>query len=424
MEPIIERFRALRPQLKKDEVWREVDFDAYLTDDLRTATPAERTPFDLTCNIPDLETLRIVVENGYLTDAPLQTDEGIVVGSVRGPLPGSVPEAVRQQVGRQPSNPYNQLNAEGYTDGFLIYVPDWVAARLPLQILSVATASHSLLTQTRNVVALGRNSHLTLVQCDDSLNTSRNFANNVTYVSLADGAHLELYKMQNLTDSSALLNQTYVDMQHDCHLQTHALTLNGGHIRNHTEIRMHGAGCTTEAHGLYLIDKNQEADNYIFVDHAAPHCTSRTLFKGIMDDAARATFNGHVLVAEGATKTEAFQTNNNILLTDKALVNTRPFLEIYNDDVKCSHGTTTGQIDEQALFYIRSRGVSLRTAQTLLLYAFCDEVIQTLSLPTLREKLSDMVKKRLHGELTPCADCALQCGESTAPSFHIDPSKL
>ena len=191
---------------------------------------------------------------------------------------------------------------------------------------------------------------------------------------------------------------------------------------------MQGEGCNLEADGLYLIDRDQQCDNYIFVEHAKPHCNSRELYKGIIDDSARARFNGHVLVQDGAVKTEAYQTNRNILLTNKAHVDTRPFLEIYNDDVKCSHGSTIGQLDEQAMFYLMTRGISERTAITMLSYAFCDEVIRGIALPELREAVGDMVKKRLHGELAPsCEECAIKCStpcNGPDANFVIDPTKL
>ncbi len=151
------------------------------------------------------------------------------------------------------------------------------------------------------------------------------------------------------------------------------------------------------------------------------------LYKGIIDDSARARFNGHVLVQDGAVKTEANMTNRNILLTDKAHVDTRPFLEIYNDDVKCSHGSTIGQLDEQAMFYLQTRGISQRTAMTMLSYAFCDEVIRMIDESNLREVVGDMVKKRLHGELTSCDECAIKCStpcNGPEANFNIDITKL
>ena len=242
-----------------------------------------------------------------------------------------------------------------------------------------------------------------------------------------EGASLCLYRLQGPNTPASHLTQLAVTMRRDANLRMCTVTLGGGHVRNNIVVRMQGEGCDLQADGLYLMDREQQCDNYIFVEHAKPHCNSRELYKGIVDDAARARFNGHVLVQDGAVKTEAYMTNRNILLTDKAHVDTRPFLEIYNDDVKCSHGSTIGQLDEQAKFYLQTRGISERTAVTMLSYAFCDEVIRGIAIDLLRDAVGDMVKKRLHGELTSCADCAIACkNPCNGPDAHfeIDPSKL
>ncbi len=246
-------------------------------------------------------------------------------------------------------------------------------------------------------------------------------------VTVEEGANLCLYRLQGPNTSASHLTQLEVMMQRGAQLRMCTVTLGGGHVRNNVVVRMKGEGCDLQADGLYLMDREQQCDNYIFVEHARPHCNSRELYKGIVDDAARARFNGHVLVQDGAVKTEAYMTNRNILLTDKAHVDTRPFLEIYNDDVKCSHGSTIGQLDEQAKFYLQTRGISERTAVTMLSYAFCDEVIRGIAIESLRDAVGDMVKKRLHGELTSCADCAIACkNPCNGPDAHfeIDPSKL
>lgn len=247
-------------------------------------------------------------------------------------------------------------------------------------------------------------------------------------IAMGEGARLKLYRLQGMNTPARHLTQLDITMQRDAELEMCTVTLGGGHVRNNVVVRMQGEGCRCQADGLYLIDREQECNNYIFVEHAKPHCTSRELYKGIMDDDARARFNGHVLVQDGAAKTEAYQTNRNILLTDKAHVDTRPFLEIYNDDVKCSHGSTIGQLDEQAMFYLQTRGISKRTAVTMLSYAFCDEVIRGIAIEGLRNAVGDMVKKRLHGELTPsCDECAIRCTtpcNGEAANFRIDPSKL
>lgn len=246
-------------------------------------------------------------------------------------------------------------------------------------------------------------------------------------IDIEEGASLELYRLQDFHTPAEALTETRIVLQRDARLRMCTVTLGGSHVRNNVIVRMQGEGCELTADGLYLMDREQQCDNYIFVEHAKPHCTSHTLYKGIIDDAARARFNGHVLVQDGVIKTEAYQTNRNILLTDKAHVDTRPFLEIYNDDVKCSHGSTIGQLDEQALFYLQTRGISYRTAMTMLSYAFCDEVIRGIGIERLRDTVGDMVKKRLHGELTSCADCAIACkNPCNGPDAHfdIDPSKL
>ena len=224
-----------------------------------------------------------------------------------------------------------------------------------------------------------------------------------------------------------LLTEANIVMHEGSRLDMCTVTLGGGHVRNNVVVRMQGEGCSCDVNGIYLTDREQRCDNYVFVEHAKPRCTSRELYKGIVDDSAQARFNGHVLVQDGAVKTEAYMTNRNILLTDKAHVDTRPFLEIYNDDVKCSHGSTIGQLDEQAKFYLMTRGISERTAVTMLSYAFCDEVIRGIGIASLRDAVGDMVKKRLHGELTSCADCAIACkNPCNGPDAHfeIDPSKL
>ncbi len=247
-------------------------------------------------------------------------------------------------------------------------------------------------------------------------------------IALDEGAHLRLYRLQGMNTPVRHLTQLDITMQRDAQLEMCTVTLGGGHVRNNVVVRMQGEGCGCKADGLYLIDREQECDNYIFVEHAKPHCQSSELYKGIMDDAARARFNGHVLVQDGAVKTEAYMTNRNILLTDKAHIDTRPFLEIYNDDVKCSHGSTIGQLDEQAMFYLQTRGISERTAVTMLSYAFCDEVIRGIAIESLRDAVGDMVKKRLHGELSPsCDECAIRCTtpcNGEVANFKIDPSKL
>jgi Fe-S cluster assembly protein SufD len=292
-------------------------------------------------------------------------------------------------------------------------------------MVNILDKEENLFIQNRNLVILGKNSKLTLVHCDDSHNHQSSLSNTVSEIYVDEGAHLNHYKLQNLNNETSLINSTFFHQEKDSTVSTYAISLNGGLIRNDIRVKLNGRGSHADVFGIYLMDKTQHVDNQVFIDHAQPDCTSNELFKGILDDHASAVFNGHILVRKDSQRTNAFQTNRNILLTDKATINTKPFLEIYADDVKCSHGATVGQIDENALFYIKSRGISSYNARLLIMYAFAAEVINKITLEPLRDRIDDLVKKRLRGELAVCDQCVLHCkNQEHKYEFEIDMSKL
>jgi Fe-S cluster assembly protein SufD len=251
------------------------------------------------------------------------------------------------------------------------------------------------------------------------------FINSVSEIYIGKDSTLDHYKLQNKDEHSTLINSLYIYQEEGSCLSSNAISLNGGIIRNNTEVKLSGENSSASIYGVYLMDKNQHIDNQVFVDHSAPRCQSSELFKGILDDHASGVFNGHVIVRKDAQQTNAYQTNKNILLTDKATVDTKPFLEIYADDVKCSHGATVGQLDADAMFYIRSRGISESNAQILLMYAFAAEVVNKISIPELRQRIDDMVKKRLRGELSYCDQCVLHCSSQEKKlTFDIDVTRI
>lgn len=427
MDQKIVDFVDIRKSLRKNEVWRDVDFSEIIGENLSMPDECAKSVREIHCTIPELQTFRCTIENGFVHGIQESVVAGLTVCSMKDAMV-HFPDKVAEVFGKccESSNPYLEYNTRFYNDGIFVYVHDNTVVDIPVQIMSLTDSDTPLFLQNRNLVYVGKNSRISIINCDDSCNEKSGFANNVTEIFVDSNASVQHYKMQNLNDSTGLLNHTYVSMRKGAAFSSVFVTLNGGYIRNHCEVVMLGEYCDVQVNGLYLNDKSQRVENYVFVDHAVPNCKSNELFKGILDDVSKAVFNGHVLVREKAVKTEAVQTSRNVLLNDKALVNARPFLEIYNDDVKCSHGSTVGQIDESALFYICSRGISERTARTLLLYAFCDEVIQRIELVALRDRLIDMVKKRLHGELTVCAECALNCSTPCGGEMHfpIDVSKL
>lgn len=381
------------------------------------------------CNIPYFRTRLTALLNGWF--APRQEgmytdDDGVLTGSFRQAVK-MFPEMISGYFARYvpyEKNGFIALNTAFASDGIFISIPDNTHVKIPIQLINIIRHNKEIFMQTRNLFVVGKNSRVTIVQCEDSYNHEAGFTNSVTEFVIGENAVVDHYKMQNLNNRSSLINSSFFNLQANANLTTHSITLNGGLIRNDISISLDGTEAEAEVNGLYLVDKNQHVDNQIFIDHQSPDCTSRETFKGILDDYARAVFNGHVLVRRNAQRTNAYQSNKNILLTDKATVNSKPFLEIYADDVKCSHGATVGQLDQEAMFYLRSRGIGEDNARLLLMYAFAAEVINKISIQPLRVRIDDMVKKRLRGELSICDQCVLHCSTQEKPSFDIDMSKI
>ena len=430
----IREFEDLDFPTVKLEAWKNTDLKKILSQDFSFYfEPVKETiDFDkiFRCEVPDFDTHIISLYNGWYVsrNKPLLTlPNGTVIGSFARALK-EYPDLVLKHFNKyaeQNKNGLNALNTAYAQDGIFIYVPDGVETYKTIQMVNVLNREENIFVQNRNLVILGKNSKLKLVHCDDSHNHKSSFTNTVTEVFMDEGARLDYYKLQNLNNDTSLVNSTFFHQEADSNLNAFAISLNGGLIRNDIRTRLNGKGCDVNIFGLYLVDKEQHVDNQIFVDHAYPHCTSSELFKGILDDHARAVFKGHILVRRDAQKTNAFQTNRNVLLTDKAKVNSRPFLEIYADDVKCSHGATVGQLDDNALFYIKSRGISEYNARLLLMYAFAAEVINKITLQPLKDRIDDLVKKRLRGELAVCDQCVLHCkNQEQKFEFDIDMSKL
>ena len=255
--------------------------------------------------------------------------------------------------------------------------------------------------------------------CDDSIQHGYNFINALTEIYVDSDAKFDFYKLQNKDDQSILLNNNYVKQEKNSETQNFTIIFNGGIIRNDINVQL-DEYCKADVNGLYLVDRKQKVDNLVYIQHTKPHSDSNQSFKGIIDDEARAYFNGHVRVDKDAQKTNAFQNNRNILLSQDAKAGAKPFLEIYADDVKCSHGATVGQLDENALFYIMSRGISEKNARILLMYAFAAEIVEKVSIEKLRGRLDEMVTKRLKGELSSCEQCLLHCSDKHILSFDID----
>ncbi|MEI7895536.1 MAG: Fe-S cluster assembly protein SufD [bacterium] len=382
------------------------------------------------CNIPHLDTAVIGLLNGWYVskDVPLmELGNGIIMGSLA-EARKKYPQLIEKYYGTIADDAvegFTALNTAFALDGVFIYVPDNVKSPKPVQLINVIHHDENLFLQSRNLIVVGANAKLSLVHCDDSYNHQASFSNIVTEIHVGENGVMDHYKLQNLNNNSTLISSVYFRLGASSNLESHYISLNGRLIRNNIRVHFNGPQGNANIFGIYLMDGRQHVDNNVFIDHAFPGCTSNETFKGILDEHAHAIFNGHVLVRRNAVKTDARQSNKNILLTDTARVNSKPFLEIYNDDVKCSHGSTTGQLDQDAMFYLRQRGIGEETARMLLMFAFADEIVKKIAIPQLRQRIEDMVKKRLQGELQICEQCVLHCSTPEHPvEFQIDLSRI
>lgn len=420
---------------RKDEKWRNTDLKLVTAAKFKLAS--SKTDYNqavsemFKCDVKGFNAEVISLLNGWYYSADEGTlqsyDNGVIVGSMAA-AQHQFPDFFQTHFGEiadNTSHGYIAANTALWQDGIFIYVPDGIEVKQTIQLIKVVSSEHQLMTNTRNLIILGKNSKLSFMHCDDSVNHFSNLINTVTEVHVGENACFELYKLQNINDETTLLNSTFIRQQANSRSTVSVLTLNGGLIRNELQVDFRGEGAETDLNGIYLMDKKQHVDNQVAVKHMVPNCNSNELFKGVLDEGATAVFNGYIYVARDAQKTNAFQRNNNILLSDTAKVSTMPFLEIYADDVKCSHGATIGQLDNEALFYLMQRGISEKDARLLLMYAFIADVTGKITIEALKTSIEDMVKKRLRGELSICERCVLHCSRpDVSIEFEIDMSKI
>lgn len=290
----------------------------------------------------------------------------------------------------------NALNTALLSDGAFIYVPTGKKVEHPIVIINVTDATElNVLAQPRNLIVVEKNASVTLVETYYTLGNNPSFTNVVTESYVAENAHLEHYKIQQQLGESYQNNFTQIFQETNTNVNHVTLTLNGTWVRNNLHFYQNGEGCNSLLYGLYVTDNNDFVDNHTRVDHAKPNSYSDEKYKGILKGQSTAVFNGKIMVHLDAQKTNAYQRNQNILLSNEATVNTKPQLEIFADDVKCTHGATIGQLDEEPMFYLRSRGISENMARKMLLNAFADDIAERIKIPELVTLLEEQIDKKL-----------------------------
>ncbi|UMB52704.1 Fe-S cluster assembly protein SufD [Lutibacter sp. A64] len=294
------------------------------------------------------------------------------------------------------NNSLTELNTAFSVEGAFINIPKNTVVPKPIQILHFSTGSEKeVMLQPRNLVVVGENSHVQIIERHQNLSKNAVLTNAVTEVFAHKRAIVDYYKIQNDTENSSLIDSTFVSQKQQSVASVHTYSFGGKLTRNNLEFYQEGEYITSNLNGISILNDKQHVDNHTLVDHKFPNCESHELYKGIYADKSTGVFNGKVIVRQAAQKTNAFQQNNNILIDDGASINSKPQLEIFADDVKCSHGCTIGQLDESALFYMQSRGIPKKEAKALLLFAFGNEVVEKIKIPQLKTRITKLIAKNL-----------------------------
>ena len=299
------------------------------------------------------------------------------------------------------------LNTMLAQDGFVVYVPKHTVVERPIQLVNIFRSDVDTMANRRILFIVEENAEARLLVCDHSIDDVKFFSNQVIEIFAGANARADYYDLEESSVSTTRFSNLFVRQEAHSSVVVNGVTLTNGLTRNNYFVSLEGEGADLSLCGMSVLDKEQQLDTYSLVHHKVPHCTCNELFKNVLNDRAIGAFSGRILVEQGADKTEAYQTNRNLCATRECRMYSKPQLEIYADDVKCSHGMSTGQLDENALFYMQSRGISRDEARMLLSVAFTSDVIEHVRLEALKDRLHKLVEKRFRGELAKCAGCRI-----------------
>ncbi len=377
------------------------------------------------CDVPNLSTSLYFVVNDAFYDQAQQLPASLRGGVRGGVLPDGVIIGSLKEVSTHLSpltthlsNYYNRLAAKASDavtdlntmlaqDGLLVYVPKNVKVDRAVQVINILRSDVDLMVNRRILIILEAGAELKMLFCDHAADDRHFLATQVIEAYVGENASLDLYCLEETHHKNVRVSNVYIDQQRDSRVNHNVITLHNGITRNRLDLTFSGEGAECQCHGCVIADKQQHVDNNTLIVHKVPHCTSNELYKYVLDDKATGAFAGRVLVEHGAQKTASQMTNQNLTATREARMYTQPMLEIYADDVKCAHGSTVGQLNDAALFYMRQRGIALPEAKLLLQNAFINEVIDKMQLEPLRDRLHYLVEKRFRGELNKCEGCKL-----------------
>ena len=370
-------------------------------------------PYDaFKCDVPNLSTsLYFVVNDAFYkkNEPKASLPEGVIVDSLKAQAEKN-PDLIAKyyaKLAKTDEDAVTALNTMLAQDGLFVYVPKNVVVDRAVQVINILRSDVDLMVNRRVLIVVEEGAEVKLLFCDHAADDCNFLATQVIEAYVGRNASLDLYCLEETHAKNVRVSNLYIDQQADSRLNHNVITLHNGVTRNRVDLSLSGEGAECVLNGCVIADKEQHVDNNTVIDHKVEHCTSSQLYKYVLDEKAKGAFAGRVLVRHGAQKTSSEMRNQNICATREARMFTQPMLEIYADDVKCSHGSTVGQLNDAAMFYMQQRGISQKEAKLLLEFAFVNEVIDTIRLEPLRDRLHHLVEKRFRGELSKCEGCKL-----------------
>ena len=388
---------------KKNEAWKYTSLEKLLKNDYRIF-PKKDISIELKdvkkYFLYDLDTYKIVFIDGiyspFLSDT---THDGLDVCLLSAALnKPKYKKVIKKYFNKivNKNDSLTSLNTSFTKEGAYIFIPKTVISEKPIQIIHFSTGKQGkMLLQPRNLIIVEENAQVQIIERHQSLKSFQILTNSVTEIFSNKGSSVDYYKIQNDYEDCSLIDNTYISQDRDSNVKVHTFSLGGKLIRNNLNFFQNGENIQSTMKGITIIGDRQHVDHYTLVHHSKPNCNSFQEYKGIFSDRSVGVFNGKILVDKIAQKTNAFQQNNNILIDDNATINSKPQLEIFADDVKCSHGCTIGQLDNSALFYLRSRGIPLKEAKALLTYAFANNVLESVQIPELKNRINSLIAKKI-----------------------------
>ena len=405
-----ERFKAGGFPTKKVERYKYTDIAKLFEPDYGLNLNRLQIPVDpyrtFSCDVPNLSTsLYFVVNDQFYAQAlpSAHLPEGVVIGSLK----DFATTGHYNRLAGKDGDAVTDLNTMLAQDGLYVYVPRGVKVDRAVQVINILRSDVDLMVNRRVLIVVEEGAEVKLLFCDHAADDRHFLATQVIEAFVGENAQLDLYCLEETHAKNVRVSNVYIDQQRDSRVTHNVITLHNGVTRNKLDLTLSGEGAECQCCGCVIADKQQHVDNNTLITHRATHCTSNELYKYVLDDKATGAFAGRVLVEHGAQKTSSQMTNQNLTATKEARMFTQPMLEIYADDVKCAHGSTVGQLNDAALFYMRQRGISLEEAKLLLQNAFINEVIDKMQLEPLRDRLHYLVEKRFRGELNKCEGCRL-----------------